>query len=724
VEYDGEAVSTQGLKLSKPVAVGLGGLLYFLVCRAGFMIVPVAEVVAVVWPASGVGFAVVWMLGPLGLVSVIVGDLASALVQGVGPQLALGFAGVNTVSAGLAVWLTRRIVKEAGLFDSAANVIVFGLVGAGVPSLMSAAFGTEILTASGIATSIDQGSVLATWFLSDVVGVLMVAPLLLVWLGPRDDAAMRTPLWQGAGLSAGVLALSMWVFLAEHPSVEGVYSSAFLFLPLMIISALKMGRRGLVLVVLMTGIIAYVGTAVGSGPFGGLGSGPGRLLQLLLVTMAWSTLLVHGLATELHRARAGLQIQVERQTADLVAANRQLRTEIAEREEAEKARSELEQRLVRAEQMEMIGTLAGGVAHDLNNILTGLLGYPDLLLMKLDKDSPLRRPVEVIRQSGQQAAAIVQDLLTLARRGVREEKVVSLNDLIRQYVAGVQHRELVDRHLEVAFALELEDDLLHVRGSAVHLEKVVANLVGNAFEACAGAGHVVVRTVNVTIESPVTGFEVIPDGDWVVISVQDDGVGMAPEEVRRIFEPFFSKKQLGRSGTGLGMAVVWGSVKDHGGHFDVESAPGGGTRVRVYLPACREALSESMATAVPATGGTETVLVVDDVEIQREIASEILVPLGYSVHAVASGEQALEWFRDGGEADLVVLDMIMDPGIDGLETYRRIVAEKPGQKALISSGFSETERVREALALGAGGYLKKPYTVAGLAQLVREVLDA
>jgi signal transduction histidine kinase/CheY-like chemotaxis protein len=722
--YHGAIVTDQRFGVRRLSLLAVAGVAVFLAGRGAMAINTVVEVVAVVWPASGVGFVVVWLLGPVGLVPVLLGDFAVTMTQGVSPLIGITFALGNVLGAGVGVWLTRRFTSSSGVFDAAGSVLVFGVLGAGGSSLVSASIGTSVLFASGLPSTPTSAGIFGTWFLSDVAGVLLVAPLLLAWLDRPDDDSIRSPLVFGSALALGALALSGWVFLSGHATAEGLYSSSFLLLPLMVISAFKLGRRGLTLLVALAAVLAYSGTVRGTGPFGHLEDEVGLfLLQLFLVTLAWSTLLVHGLATELYRSRLGLQQQVARQTADLMAANDQLRREIADREAAETARTELEQRLARAERMEMIGTLAGGVAHDLNNILTGLLGYPELLLLKLEPDSPLRRSVEVIRQSGQQAAAIVQDLLTLARRGVREEMVLAVNRLIRDHLQSVQHRELVDRHLDVAFTVELDEDLLNVRGSAVHLEKVVANLVGNAFEACSGAGRVLIRTINVTAEAPIAGYEEIPVGDWVVLSVRDDGVGMDSEEARRIFEPFFSKKQLGRSGTGLGMAVVWGSVKDHGGFLDVVTAPGEGTTVSVYLPATRAPASESGTAEPVAVGGDERILVVDDVEIQREIAAEILEPLGYTVAAVASGEAAVEWFDRGGEADLLVLDMIMDPGIDGLETYRRIARRRPGQRALISSGFSETERVREALAVGVAEYLKKPYTVSGLAQAVRRVLD-
>jgi CheY-like chemotaxis protein len=220
-----------------------------------------------------------------------------------------------------------------------------------------------------------------------------------------------------------------------------------------------------------------------------------------------------------------------------------------------------------------------------------------------------------------------------------------------------------------------------------------------------------------------SGFETVREGEYAVLSVEDTGTGIDEEDLARIFEPFYTKKIMGRSGSGLGMAVVWGTVKDHGGHINVHSVPGVGTCFELYFPATRQTLPESAGT-IPYEayqGQGELVLVVDDIQQQREIAKSILIRLGYHTETVASGEEAIAYLENN-RPDLIVLDMIMDPGLDGFETYRRIVAGKPGQKAIIVSGYSESEQVRKTQELGAGQYLKKPYTLETLGLAVRNEL--
>jgi PAS domain S-box-containing protein len=398
--------------------------------------------------------------------------------------------------------------------------------------------------------------------------------------------------------------------------------------------------------------------------------------------------------------------------------------DVTERYKAEKEKAELRESLARSKKMEALGTLAGGVAHDLNNVLSGIVSYPDLLLLDLPKDSPMRRPIEVIQESGKKAADIVQDLLTLARRGVPVEDIVNLNDLVAEYLLSPEYKRLKSFHPFIEIQTQLAPDLLNIKGSPIHLSKTIMNLVSNAAEAMPGGGTIKVLTENRHLDGSLKKLPEVQEGECVVLQVSDSGVGISAEDLQRIFEPFFTKKKMGRSGTGLGMAVVWGTVQDHKGHIDVRSAEGRGTDVTVYLPATREAFVN--APPEPSLdlymGAGETILIVDDMDEQREIATRIITQLGYVAKSVDSGEKAIQFLRRE-KADLLILDMIMDSGIDGFETYRRVKKSNPHQKAIIISGYAETDRVRSAQRLGAGSYLKKPYTVHNLAAAIKTELN-
>ena len=397
--------------------------------------------------------------------------------------------------------------------------------------------------------------------------------------------------------------------------------------------------------------------------------------------------------------------------------------DISERKQAEVEKKELEERLVRSQKMESLGLLAGGVAHDLNNVLSGIVSYPDLLLLDLPEDSPLRKPIRTIQNSGQKAAEIVQDLLTLARRGVSISEVLNLNEIIIDYLKSPEYNKLLKYHPDVSVETNLEPELLNIKGSSIHLRKTIMNLVSNAAEAQSSFGKIVISTKNKYIDIPMKGYEEIREGDYTVLEVADKGTGIANEDLSRIFEPFYTKKVMGRSGTGLGMAVVWGTVQDHRGYINIESSEGEGTTFYLYFPIIRgkRIKDKDTVSIEDYTGKKETVLIIDDIKEQREIAVSMLRRLNYSVTAVSSGEAAIVYMKTN-TADLLVLDMIMDPGIDGLETFRRILKYHPQQKAVIASGFTETDRVKEAQKLGAGQYINKPYTIERLGIAVKTEL--
>ena len=397
--------------------------------------------------------------------------------------------------------------------------------------------------------------------------------------------------------------------------------------------------------------------------------------------------------------------------------------DITERKQAEEEKRSMEVRLQHAEKMEIMGQLAGRVAHDLNNVLGVLSGYSELLMERIGADNPLRRYADNILKSSAKAAAIVEDLLTLARRGVRVMEVANFNKIIVDLLGTPEFDKLVAYHPGVIVKTDLARDLLNISGSPVHLEKTIMNLVSNAMEAIADSGEVKIKTENRYIEKSVEGNQTVMEGDYVVLTVSDTGKGIPAHELKRVFDSFYTKKPMGRSGTGLGLAIVQGAVKDHNGHIDVESIEEKGTTFTLYFPATREkAEAEMQKTPVEQyMGQGESVLVVDDVEDQRNVATDLFMQLGYQVNAVSSGEAAVEYMKSNN-VDILAIDMIMEPGIDGLETYQQILAINPHQKAIIISGFSETDRSKEAQKLGAGAYVKKPYLKEKIGLAVRNEL--
>ena len=397
--------------------------------------------------------------------------------------------------------------------------------------------------------------------------------------------------------------------------------------------------------------------------------------------------------------------------------------DITAQKQAEEEKLYLEERLTRSEKMESLGLLAGGVAHDLNNVLGIVVGYSEMVLDAIDEKSPLRKDLTTIFDGGQRAAAIVDDLLTLARRGVVGKKVLNLNKLIADFKKSPQWSKLLTYHPSVKIQIEMEQDLLNIAASSIHLEKTLYNLVSNASEAMTKGGSISIKTNNRYIDKPISGYDTILEGDYVVLSVSDEGDGISETDLKRIFEPFYTKKIMGRSGTGLGLSVVWGTVKDHQGYIDVQSEEGKGTTFSLYFLITREDIEEeSLAVSMSEyLGNGQTLLIVDDVKEQRDLAARLLTSLNYKVSSVSSGEEAIKYLKDH-QPDLIVLDMIMDPGMDGLDTYKSVLEINPKQKAIIVSGFSESDRVKEAKVLGAGAYIKKPYIKEKLGLAVKKEL--
>ncbi|MDJ0976347.1 MAG: ATP-binding protein [Planctomycetota bacterium] len=389
--------------------------------------------------------------------------------------------------------------------------------------------------------------------------------------------------------------------------------------------------------------------------------------------------------------------------------------------QSEARERELNARLARYRRMESLGMLAGGVAHDLNNILGPLVAYPELILPRVAHDASVVRDVLQIKESATRAAAVIQDLLILARRGGVKADAVRLNEVVRGYLDSAAFLELRARRPEVRFRKWLEAGCPPILGTSHHMSQIVMNLVVNAYEAVQGSGDVSLSSRAVVLDRPVHGFETIEDGHYVVLAVRDTGHGISESDLEHIFEPFYSTKKLGRSGSGLGLAVVYGIVKDSGGYIDVKTSQLRGSEFLLYLPVAPEQVGKEVGP-VGVHGGTEHILVVDDVPEQRTLAARLLERLGYRVSVVPSGRKAVTFLRQN-LVDLVLLDMIMEEDFDGLITYQEILAFRPEQRCVLATGFAETDRVRQAQLLGAGACIQKPYSLKLLGNAIRAELD-
>lgn len=397
--------------------------------------------------------------------------------------------------------------------------------------------------------------------------------------------------------------------------------------------------------------------------------------------------------------------------------------DISKRKQDEADLAHTRAQLARAERLEMAGSIAGHIAHDFNNLLTPLLAYPHFIREKLPPDSPSRQDLDIIEKTAQQIADINQQLLALSRRGYYEQRVLNINSIIENVMVLLKRSDQMNG---IEVDLRLEKNLMNIKGSSEQLLRVIHNLCQNALDAMGGKGRLTIITEPVYLEAPLKKYESVDQGEYIKVTVADTGNGIPLKIQDKIFDPFFTTKEATRQrGSGLGLSVVHGIVKDHQGYIDLESEEGQGTAFSLYFPVCYEEIAEEEVRK--CTGGDELILVVDDDKLQVEASTRILKKLGYEVVSATSGEGALALMwqlkSEGRSPDLVVLDMIMGSGMGGTETFRRMKEINPKQRAIIVSGYAESAQVGQAQQLGAGAYLRKPVGLEKLAQAIRTELD-
>jgi PAS domain S-box-containing protein len=382
-------------------------------------------------------------------------------------------------------------------------------------------------------------------------------------------------------------------------------------------------------------------------------------------------------------------------------------------------KKELEEVIFQAQKLESIGLLAGGIAHDFNNILTGILGYASLTREMASEGSKISGYMDAVTKSAERAANLTRQLLGFARKGKYKTEKLGVNDIIIELVTFL--RETVDRN--IAIALDVAEGLPPVEGDGNQLYQAFMNLCINARDAMPEGGRLHIRTELFLLkEMKTTPFLTMPPGDYVRISITDVGTGMTPEVQKRIFEPFYTTKGPGR-GTGLGLAMVYGIVKNHGGHIDVYSEVGLGTTMRVYLPGTWGTIEEKRRSETMASSDRRaTILLIDDEEMVRELGREILEAYNYSVIVAAHGREGVRIFREHRDnIDLVILDMIM-PEKGGRQVFREIRAMKPGVRIVLCSGYGQEQSFDELLDDGAVGFLQKPFQHSELVVKVEEAL--
>jgi len=428
-----------------------------------------------------------------------------------------------------------------------------------------------------------------------------------------------------------------------------------------------------------------------------------------------------------------LREQAERDRAAAEAASQVKSAMLAELENKNRQLQEsleeirfMQRQLLRAEKASAIGTMSAGLAHELSNFLAGSVSYPELLLMQLPPESEMRKPLEQILAAGRQAVSLVNDLLTLSSGTEGAWQIRELNHLIEQVLQSLEIRRVQTINPDLVVEARLCSETTSIRCSPVPLARAVSNLLMCCLRNGGPAGRIALETEIRDIGAVETDSYGLQAGPHVVVRFSDSGPLLGPDQQEHLFEPFYARKVFGADpeNSGLGLTLVWNVVQEHGGTVTV-STEAGKNVYHLYLPISdQDALSDMAEEPFGADLiGNGTVLVVDDEPLQRDIAGKMLAQMGYKVYLVASGNAAVEFVRHQ-PVDLILLDMLMPPGINGRETYERIVRLNPEQKTLLVTGYSKSSEIQKTLELGAIGPLKKPYTFSQFGQAVRKAFDS
>ncbi len=425
---------------------------------------------------------------------------------------------------------------------------------------------------------------------------------------------------------------------------------------------------------------------------------------------------------ELAEHRAALERLVRERTAELEKTNRLLGREIERHGQTGREKSDLQHQLLQSQKMEAIGRLAGGVAHDFNNLMTVVTGYAQRLLRRLPEDDSTRSELEQINGAGEQAVRLTRQLLAFGRRQTLQPQVLDLNAVIRANVDMLSR--VVGENIDVT--LKLEPNLGRIKADPVQIHQILMNLAINSRDAMPEGGGLALETANKNL--PTTGrdgFEA-PEGSYVMLTVLDTGCGMAKDTMEQIFEPFFTTKDEG-DGSGLGLSTVYGIVRQSGGDIRVYSAPGAGTTFVIYLPRVHEALEEREPETSPVAespGGSETLLLVEDEQALRELARLELEGLGYEVLEAGNVGQALAVAEEyHGPIQLLLTDVVL-PGLSGRRLHMILERGRPDMKVLYMSGHTEKHVVKKGVLEPGIAFMEKPFTSTTMALKVREVLDA
>jgi signal transduction histidine kinase/CheY-like chemotaxis protein len=643
--------------------------------------------VSPIWPASGLAVAAAWLFGFRVLPGIYLG---SVLLFGFRQAFPMALAA--SVGSVLEAFIDVRIMKALRFDDRLERTrdvltLVFAVAPAG--GLASATVGNLALVSFGARPMAELPYDWVLWWMRDWLGVVVVASLILTMVRPRPIAWTWRRTLEGLGVLLALFVTSqlMWDLWArfEHRNVP----AAFVFFPIVGFAGIRFGARGAALLVAGASVSAILIAARSLGPFAEYPIQLTHFLLFLYLSLG---------------ALSGLYLAAL----------------MAERDDAMQRRLVLEEQLRHSQKMEAVGRLAGGIAHDFNNLLTAIIGYTEIVLTSLDPKDERRADAEEIGRAAMRAADLTRQMLAFSRKQVLQPKIMDLNVALTKVEPMV--RRVIGEDIVMSVAGKAANAL--VRVDPGQFEQVVMNLVVNARDAMPQGGRLTVETTDASVD--VGGVADNPGaapGQYVVLSVSDTGTGMSPETRARIFEPYFTTKDVGK-GTGLGLSTAYGIVRQSDGYISVTSELGLGATFRIFLPRAEAAPATSAGQAGdPLPGGTEHVLLVEDDPSVRRMSKELLTRLGYSVTEAASGRAGLALGSDDTRHfDLALCDVILGD-MSGPAVAEALMALRPEISVLYMSGYSDEAIVRTGVLDEGKPFLQKPFTPTQLAKTIRALLD-
>jgi signal transduction histidine kinase/ActR/RegA family two-component response regulator len=640
-----------------------------------------------VWPPVGLAVAVVYLGGYRLLPGIVLGSLALNYSRDTLPW-AVFIALSQVIQPVLVVRILRALRFDARL-ERVRDPVILSLIAGPIGALTAASFVVGINFLFGRTAAGQFLYDLTLWMLRDWLGTTLTATLIFAWVNGRPTVWTWRRIVEGVGLLLTLffsarLMFGLWGFFAERD-----VPIAFLFFPIVGWAGLRFGPRGAATVVAVMTSFALAIAGFRLGPFSTF---PIEFTQFLLFVF----------------------LTLGSLSGQLLAAI------MAERDDALERRLLLEEQLRHSQKMEAVGRLAGGIAHDFNNLLTAIIGYTEIVLTSLDPKDERRADAEEIARAAMRAADLTKQMLAFSRRQVLQPKIIDLNTALTK-VEPMLRRVIGE---DILMTVTGKAASPHVRVDPGQVEQVVMNLVVNARDAMPQGGRLTVETSDAVLdEAAVADQPDVKPGEYVMLSVSDTGVGMPPEVTARIFEPYFTTKDVGK-GTGLGLSTAYGIVHQSEGHIAVTSELGRGTTFRIYLPrseAPPPAAIDSSVERMP--DGTEHILLVEDDPSVRRLSRELLMRLGYSVTEAASGRAGLALGSDDTRHfDLALCDVILGD-MSGPAVAEALRALRPSIRVLYMSGYTDEAIVKTGVLDEGKPFLQKPFTPMQLAKKIREVLD-